>query len=61
MWTYWRDKYDYEHAAEVYYPATFKSDPVLWLALKQLAHVKASIDKRMEELSTEARSQNDGH
>ena len=53
MWEYWRDKYGYEYAAEVYYPHTFKHDPVLRLALKQLAHVKATIDNRMNELTGE--------
>jgi len=53
QWRYWRDKYGYEGAAETYYPHTFKSDPVLWLALKQLAHVKQQIDQRMNQLEQE--------
>ena len=53
QWRYWRDDKGYECAAKDYYPNTFANDPVLWLALKQLAHVKATIDTRMAELAGE--------
>ena len=51
MWSYWRDKYDYEYALKDYYPDLYESDFILKNCLMQIKAARIMIDEHMQQLS----------
>jgi hypothetical protein len=50
MWSYWRDKYDYEYALKSQYAELYESDFILKNCLMQIKAARIMIDEHMQQL-----------